>query len=73
MIERILSSSMDKSRVVTIIYQKGEEITKRNIRVIALQGNKVKAFCYLRNQLRVFLLENILSASFAYPVKKIIA
>lgn len=64
MINHILKASIERNCIVTIIYQKENEITQRNIKVVEITGNRVKAFCYLRNENRTFRLENILSASF---------
>ncbi|MCG8501660.1 MAG: WYL domain-containing protein [Firmicutes bacterium] len=63
MIQHILKASMERKCIVTIIYQKGDQITKRNIEVIDIRNDNVKAFCYLRNQPRIFKLQNILAAS----------
>lgn len=64
MVEHILQASLERNMIVTIMYQKGTEITMRNIKVFSISGNDVKAFCYLRKQNRTFKKENILSASF---------
>ena len=63
MIEHFLKISLERNRIITIIYQKGSEITLRNIKVVAFDGEYVIAFCYLRNQRRVFNRRNILSAA----------
>lgn len=64
MIEHVLKASLDRSWVITIIYQKGNEITKRNIKVYEIGLSTIKAFCFLRNENRIFKKENILSAFF---------
>lgn len=64
MIDHILEASLENHQVIVIIYQKGNEITKRKIRVIRITDNDVEAYCYLRGQIRHFKKENILSASF---------
>jgi predicted DNA-binding transcriptional regulator YafY len=64
MVNHILKASQERKCIVTIIYQKGKEITERNIQVIEIADNHVKAFCYLRNDLRLFKLSNILSATY---------
>lgn len=63
MINHILKASKEKHWIVTIMYQKNQEITKRNIKVLDITQDQIKAFCYLRNELRVFKKENILAAS----------
>jgi predicted DNA-binding transcriptional regulator YafY len=65
MVEYILRNSLQAHRTVTIIYQKGKEITQRDIRVIKLTDKDVEAFCYLRHQVRNFKKENILAAMYA--------
>lgn len=65
MVENILKTSLLRGWVITIIYQKGDHITKRNIRVLDIEDNNIRAFCYLREQIRLFKLENILSASYS--------
>ena len=64
MVNHILKASYDRNLIITIIYQKGNEITRRNIKVVEITCDSIKAFCYLRNQVRIFKMENILSASF---------
>lgn len=64
MINHVLKASLERNCIITIIYQKENEITQRNIKVLEIAGNRVKAFCYLRNENRTFKLECILSASF---------
>ena len=62
MIEYILKKSLEENIVIQIIYNKDENITKRNIKVKDIKENRVKAYCYLRKDIRYFKLENILSA-----------
>lgn len=64
MFDHVLKASLEKQCLITIIYQKGIEITERNIKVFEISKDKVKAFCYLRGEMRVFKKENILSAAF---------
>lgn len=64
MVDKILMDSLERNWVVTIMYQKGTEITKRNIEVKSITGNKVMAYCHLRHQTRVFAMENILAADY---------
>lgn len=68
MIEHILKASLERSWVITIIYSGSNGISKRNIKVLELQDDNIKAYCYLRKQIRYFKRENILSA--AYLVKQ---
>jgi Predicted transcriptional regulator len=64
MINHILRGSLEQGSIVTIIYTKENQITKRNIQVLELTDSYVKAFCHLRKQRRVFKLENILAADY---------
>lgn len=64
MIEHVLKASLERGRVITIIYNGESGISERNIKVLEIQDNKVKAFCYLRRQIRYFKIENILSAEY---------
>ena len=64
MIEHILKTSQEQHKVVSIMYLKGSEITKRNIRVIDMDQDTVKAMCYLRHQPRVFKRESIIAADY---------
>lgn len=64
MIEHILKASQEQHKVVSIIYLKGAEITKRNIRVIDMDDDNVKAMCFLRHQPRIFKRESIIAADY---------
>jgi predicted DNA-binding transcriptional regulator YafY len=64
MIDHILKASLENNMVITIIYQKGSEITKRNIRVLKITDDSIEAYCYLRHQVRRFKRSSILSAAF---------
>jgi len=64
MLDNILKASQEQNRIITIMYQSGEKITKRNIRVIEMDNNKIKAMCYLRHQPRTFRKDCILAADF---------
>lgn len=64
MMESILKASQEQNRIITIMYQSGKEITKRNIRVIDMDESKIKAMCYLRHQPRIFRKDCILAADY---------
>ena len=64
MYDKILKDSLERNWVVTIVYQKGEEITQRNIEVKSINGNMVRAYCHLRHQTRVFDIDKILAADY---------
>jgi len=65
MIDYILKASQDQHKTVTIMYQGSKDITQRNIRVLEITGDKVKAICYLRHEPRIFKKDGILAAGFA--------
>jgi len=64
MIQHILRASLEKNWIITIIYIKDGQITQRDIKVLKINDSKIKAFCYLRNQIRIFNIDNILSATY---------
>lgn len=64
MIEHVLRASLERNWPITIMYNKGEEITIRNIKVLQIEEDSIKAYCYLRGEKRKFKKENILSAAF---------
>jgi len=63
-IDHILGSSLECNLIVTIIYSGSAGISERNIKVLDIHGNSVKAYCYLRKQVRYFKKDNILSAAY---------
>lgn len=63
MVDYILETSLEMHQVITIMYQKDGQITKRNVRVTNINDKYVEAYCYLRHQVRHFKRENILAAS----------
>jgi predicted DNA-binding transcriptional regulator YafY len=73
MVEHILKASLERDLIVTIIYSGSTGISERNIQVLELQGNNIKAYCYLRKQVRYFKTENILSAAYWQGRFKIIS
>jgi predicted DNA-binding transcriptional regulator YafY len=62
MIKYILNKSLKDDIIIQIIYMKKDKITERNIKVKEISEDKVKAYCYLRREIRYFKIENILSA-----------
>lgn len=67
MIDHVLKASMEGHKIVTIMYQKGEKVTQRNIRVLDMDEDTVKAMCYLRHQPRAFKKDNIIAADYIRP------
>jgi predicted DNA-binding transcriptional regulator YafY len=63
----LLKKSLQGNQPVEMIYlATNNKITQRRIIVKELRGNYFKAFCFLRNEDRLFKVENILSVM---PVK----
>ncbi|MCR4435524.1 MAG: hypothetical protein QHH06_02830 [Clostridiales bacterium] len=65
-----LKKSLENNLVITIVYQKNGRITQRNIKVLGIDGSRVRAFCYLRGQIREFKVDNILAAGFLKPTAR---
>lgn len=61
-IDYVLNTSLEKHCTITIMYQKGNEITQRNIRVLKLKDGNIEAYCNLRHDIRNFKKDNILAA-----------
>ena len=70
MVEHVLKASLDRGWIITIVYLGSTEITERNIKVLEINEDKVKAYCYLRNQIRFFKIGNILSAAYCGQKRK---
>ena len=68
MVAGMLAQSAERHVPIEIIYmsEKGS-ITQRKIQVLSIEGEKVWAFCSLRQMKRSFKIGNILSAR---PVRK---
>ena len=62
MIRYVLSHSVECS----IVYQSESDITQRRIKIYRMEADRVYAYCFLREQQRVFKIENILAA---FPVR----
>ena len=62
MINYIINKSLNENIIIQIIYIKNDLITERNIKVKEIYLDKIKAYCYLRKEIRYFKIENILSA-----------
>jgi len=62
MVDFLLNYSLENKTPITIMYQKGLEITQRNIRVIKITENLIQGYCYSRKANRNFKKENILAA-----------
>ena len=70
MIEYIINCALKDNKKIDIIYMGEKEITVRQIKPIRLTGDILEAYCYMRNAVRHFRLESILSASFQNDIYK---
>ncbi|WP_391209185.1 transcriptional regulator [Psychrobacillus sp. L4] len=49
-------------QIVVLMYlSKSGEISKRNVKVIKIQGESFQAYCFKRNAKRTFLIDNVLA------------
>ena len=62
MYDHVLKTSLAAHKIITIMYQKDNGITQRNIRVLKINDKDIEAYCYLRHSVRHFKIENILAA-----------
>jgi hypothetical protein len=61
-----LRTSLNEHKILTIMYQKNEEITQRNIKVLKMDDKEIEAYCYLRHNIRHFKKDNILAAMYTH-------
>lgn len=53
---------MQNNQIVEMIYMKNNsEISKRRVKVLSVEGNSFKAYCFLRNTKRTFKIDNVLA------------
>lgn len=53
---------MQNNQIVEMIYMKNNgEISKRKVKVLTVEDNTFKAYCFLRNTKRTFKIENVLA------------
>ncbi len=62
MIDHILNASLERNIIINIIYENEGGVTQRDIKVIEMNEEYIKAYCYLRHQIRIFKRGSILSA-----------
>ncbi|ASB91363.1 hypothetical protein OZL92_16235 [Bacillus sonorensis] len=65
--EKLLRRAMTDGFPVEIIYMKKNEFSKRTIFVKDIQNGYVKAFCFQKQQIRVFRFDSILAV---FPFQK---
>jgi predicted DNA-binding transcriptional regulator YafY len=62
---RLLQQSSESKKPLEIIYMADNgSITQRSIIVYEINETKVKAWCLLRHEKRIFKIDNILSCAF---------
>ncbi|QQZ07852.1 hypothetical protein [Heyndrickxia vini] len=62
MVKGIFQYALNTGQKLEIIYiSKLNQFSQRKIKVLSVGEDSISAFCYLRNNRRVFKLENILS------------
>lgn len=64
MFDNVLKTSLAAHKVITIMYQKDNKFTQRNIKIIKISDDDIEAYCYLRHQIRRFKKHNILAAMY---------
>lgn len=62
MLDYVLIYSLEKGKKINIRYKKDNKVTLRDIKVLKIQNDDIKAYCYLRHEIRSFKKGNILSA-----------
>ena len=62
MIDYVLYYSFHTKMPISIIYQKGMQISQRQIQVKKIENEIIHAYCHEKHALRKFKRENILSA-----------
>lgn len=62
MLESQLKYSFTRNKPITIMYLKGMEVSKRNIQVLKLEKDYIKAIDLDKRAIRTFKKDNILSA-----------
>ena len=61
MIINILKS-MQLNQISEMIYMNNNgQISKRRVKVLSVEGNTFKAYCFLRNTKRTFKMDNVLA------------
>lgn len=54
--------SLQLDQISEMIYMNNNgEISKRRVKVLSVEGNTFKAFCFLRNTKRTFKVNNVLA------------
>ncbi|ABR49371.1 hypothetical protein Amet_3233 [Alkaliphilus metalliredigens QYMF] len=62
MIDYVLKCAHENQKNITIIYQKGLEITQRNVRILQITEEKIQCYCFEKKAIRNFKKDHILAA-----------
>ncbi len=62
MIEYVIKTALENKKTIKIIYASKNGISTRIIKPIKLDKGCLKAYCFTKEAVRVFKIENILSA-----------
>lgn len=69
---RTLQMSLEEEKCIDMIYMnKCGELTQRIIKVLEINEDHIKAFCFLRKEKRTFRKENILSVFMIRSQRKV--
>ncbi|NWO14878.1 hypothetical protein [Virgibacillus sp.] len=59
----LFKNSLDNKQKIIIFYMdNNNQVTERYVRVLEIKENSILAYCFYRKQVRIFNIENILSA-----------
>ncbi|MCA1056697.1 hypothetical protein LCM10_17070 [Rossellomorea aquimaris] len=68
---KLFFHSLNKQTTIEIIYMaEQQDFTCRKIIVKTIHSDRITAYCHLRRQIRIFLIENILAAAPLNPYRK---
>ncbi|WP_419962128.1 transcriptional regulator [Psychrobacillus sp. BM2] len=57
-----LMKCMERNQLVELIYlDSNGNMSKRQVKVLKIQGDTFQAFCFKRNAKRTFIMENVLA------------
>lgn len=63
--EKVLKLSLELNRPIVIMYMSKKGISRRKIKIMRLEDDRIYAYCFLREKYRYFIIDNILSAQLA--------
>lgn len=58
----LILKCLERGQLVNMIYMKNNgELSKRRVKVLSVEGKMFKAYCFLRNKKRTFIIDNVLA------------